>query len=161
MARKKKTQQQEQRDKLQSLYPDAVEYMKDALRDELKAVAGKKPHATVGQKLEIAKIIVDQVVGRPSPSSPIGSDSEQLPVTTLEVIKTYELAPGAPTPTSGDLIPVDDPAAGPTSREEWLQSVEEEALTRPKEPQEPEKTPRQLHEAEIHAEYLAGLPAAN
>lgn len=153
MARKaKKTEKQEQRERLKSLYPDAVEYMRLALKGELKNVDGKKQHATVGQKLDIAKIVVDQVVGRPAQSTPIGGDSERPPVNTLEVIKTYETLPGAASPLSGDMVPFDEPPAGAANREEWLQALEDEALAGPK---EPDKTPRQLREAAAHEVYLA------
>jgi hypothetical protein len=134
MARKKKSEKQLQKDKLKAMYPDAVTFMQQALTDKIPTKNNVKQRATVGQKLDIAKIVVDQVIGRPAQGSPMGGEIERPVISTLEVIKTYEGGElPEDIPTDG-LIPVEEPAPGPQNREEWLQAVEEEARAGAEEP---------------------------
>tara|TARA_Y100000310_G_scaffold339416_1_gene431996 strand:+ start:1442 stop:1858 length:417 start_codon:yes stop_codon:yes gene_type:complete len=134
MPKKKQSEKQEQRNRLKALYPDAVSYMAAALRDELKDQEGKKIVATVGQKLDIAKQVVDQVVGRPAQSVALGGDPDRPPITTLEVVKTYDGMTTAAEPGLDALIPAEEPEAGPRNRDEWLKKVEDEALAGMNEP---------------------------
>lgn len=135
MARSKRSEKEIQRDKLKALFPDAVDLMKAALRDEAVNGKGQKMKATLAQKLAIAHRIVDQVVGRPAQAAPTGPDNDRPPVTTLEVSKSYDNDPnpGADIPDNlpgqnGELIPDNDPEPGPGTRAEWLEEVEKEAL---------------------------------
>jgi hypothetical protein len=134
MARKKKSEKQAQKDKIKAMFPDAIEFMHLALTDKIPTKNNKKQVATVGQKLDIAKIVVDQVIGRPAQGSPMGGDTERPEINTLEVIKSYE-GGDLPNDVAPDgLIPVEEPTPGPQTREEWLKAVEEEAMAAVDEP---------------------------
>jgi hypothetical protein len=128
MVKKKQSEKQVQRDRLKNLYPDAVTFMENALRDKLKDAKGKKVVATIGQKLDIAQMVVNQVVGRPAQAPVLSANDDRPTVKTLEVTKVYDSVDEIPNNTDG-LIPVEEELlVGPADREEWLKTVEEEAL---------------------------------
>ena len=125
----KKSEKEELRDKLKGLFPDAVDLMGKALKDELKDKTGRKVKVTVGQKLAIAHSVVDQVLGRPPQGTALGTDKEKIPITTLEVVKYVENPvlddPMDDVPGELETEPV---SVALTPRDSWLQDMENEAV---------------------------------
>ena len=125
----KKSEKEEMRDKLKGLFPDAVDLMGKALKDELKDKTGRKVKVTVGQKLAIAHSVVDQVLGRPPQGTALGTDKEKIPITTLEVVKYVENPvlddPMDDVPSELETEPV---SVALTPRDSWLQDMENEAV---------------------------------
>ena len=117
------------RDKLKGLFPDAVDLMAKALKDDLKDKTGCKVKVTVGQKLAIAHSVVDQVLGRPPQGTALGTDKEKIPITTLEVVKYVENPvlddPMDDVPSELETEPV---SVALTPRDSWLQDMENEAV---------------------------------
>ena len=125
----KKSEKEEMRDKLKGLFPDAVDLMAKALKDDLKDKTGRKVKVTVGQKLAIAHSVVDQVLGRPPQGTALGTDKEKIPITTLEVVKYVENPvlddPMDDVPSELETEPV---SVALTPRDSWLQDMENEAV---------------------------------
>lgn len=125
----KKSEKEEMRDKLKGLFPDAVDLMAKALKDDLKDKTGRKVKVTVGQKLAIAHSVVDQVLGRPPQGTALGTDKEKIPITTLEVVKYVENPvlddPMDDVPGELELEPV---SVALTPRDSWLQDMENKAV---------------------------------
>ena len=125
----KKSEKEAMRDKLKGLFPDAVDLMAKALKDDLKDKTGRKVKVTVGQKLAIAHSVVDQVLGRPPQGTALGTDKEKIPITTLEVVKYVENPvlddPMDDVPGELELEPV---SVALTPRDSWLQDMENKAV---------------------------------
>ena len=125
----KNSEKEEMRDKLKGLFPDAVDLMAKALKDDLKDKTGRKVKVTVGQKLAIAHSVVDQVLGRPPQGTALGTDKEKIPITTLEVVKYVENPvlddPMDDVPGELETEPV---SVALTPRDSWLQDMENEAV---------------------------------
>lgn len=129
----KKSEKEEMRDKLKGLFPDAVDLMAKALKDDLKDKAGRKVKVTVGQKLAIAHSVVDQVLGRPPQGTALGTDKERIPITTLEVVKYVEkpIIEESMDDVPGDVpseLEIEPEYIALTPRDNWLQDMENEAV---------------------------------
>jgi len=122
-----KSEKQKQKDELKLLFPKAIEFFNDALKDNLRDVKGRKIKATPAQKLDISKIIVDQVVGRPPQQSGSDREADRVPLDTMEIIKTYEGHPEEAAPTNEELFPVDEKTEE-RSRADWLADMEKQAV---------------------------------
>jgi hypothetical protein len=129
MSKSKKSEKQQQRDRVKKLFPDAIEFMEKVLKDKVRSRSGDRRVAvTSKQRLDVALWIANQSVGRAIQAPTTAGETEQTPVHTLEVIKTYEDAEQAVLDAApGDLIPVPDDL-DESSRVDWLKRIEEEAL---------------------------------
>ena len=132
----------EQRKLMEPIYPEAVEFMAGALgtRDKgFKATivdgSGKTIAVTTRQKLEIAKLIVDQVAGKAPTTISVGGDPDAPPIKSVEIHHSYDNMQDMPQDPDDGLIPVDDlitPEVDPNNPDavreaEWIAGIEKAA----------------------------------
>jgi len=133
----------EQRKLMEPIYPDAVAFLEGALGNKQNGFkstivdgSGKRITVTTRQKLEISKLIVDQVAGKAPTTISVGGDPDAPPITSVEVHHSYDNDNDAAIKADDDLIPVEDPLTTPkvdqndpdAIREaEWLAGIEQEA----------------------------------
>jgi hypothetical protein len=131
----------EQRKLMEPIYPDAVAFLEGALGNKqngFKATivdgSGKRITVTTRQKLEISKLIVDQVAGKAPTTISVGGDPDAPPITSVEVHHSYDN--DKTIKADEDLIPVEDPIKTPevdpndpdaVREAEWLSGIEQEA----------------------------------
>jgi len=133
----------EQRKLMEPIYPDAVAFLEGALGNKqngFKATivdgSGKRITVTTRQKLEISKLIVDQVAGKAPTTISVGGDPDAPPITSVEVHHSYDNDNDKTIKADEDLIPVEDPIKTPevdpndpdaVREAEWLSGIEQEA----------------------------------
>jgi len=133
----------EQRKLMEPIYPDAVAFLEGALGNKqngFKATivdgSGKRITVTTRQKLEISKLIVDQVAGKAPTTISVGGDPDAPPITSVEVHHSYDNDNDKTIKADEDLIPVEDPLKTPkvdpndpdaVREAEWLSGIEQEA----------------------------------
>ena len=133
----------EQRKLMEPIYPDAVAFLEGALGNKqngFKATivdgSGKRITVTTRQKLEISKLIVDQVAGKAPTTISVGGDPDAPPITSVEVHHSYDNDNDKTIKADEDLIPVEDPLKAPkvssndpdaVREAEWLAGIEQEA----------------------------------
>ena len=134
----------EQRKLMEPIYPDAVAFLEGALGNKqngFKATivdgSGKRITVTTRQKLEISKLIVDQVAGKAPTTISVGGDPDAPPITSVEVHHSYDNDNDKTIKVDEDLIPVEDPLTTPEINQndpdavreaEWLSGIEQEAI---------------------------------
>lgn len=133
----------EQRKLMEPIYPDAVAFLEGALGNKQNGFkstivdgSGKRITVTTRQKLEISKLIVDQVAGKAPTTISVGGDPDAPPITSVEVHHSYDNENDTTVKADDDLIPVEDPLTTPevdpndpdaVREAEWLASIEQEA----------------------------------
>ena len=133
----------EQRKLMEPIYPDAVAFLEGALGNKQNGFkstivdgSGKRITVTTRQKLEISKLIVDQVAGKAPTTISVGGDPDAPPITSVEVHHSYDNANDKTLKADEDLIPVEDPLKAPkvssndpdaVREAEWLAGIEQEA----------------------------------
>jgi len=133
----------EQRKLMEPIYPEAVAFMEGALGSKVNGFkstivdgSGKRISVSTRQKLEISKLIIDQVAGKAPTTISVGGDPDAPPITSVEFHHSYENSNNAPTNSDEDLIPVPDPLTTPqvnptdpdaVREADWLSSIEQEA----------------------------------
>ena len=133
----------EQRKLMEPIYPDAVAFLEGALGNKQNGFkstivdgSGKRITVTTRQKLEISKLIVDQVAGKAPTTISVGGDPDAPPITSVEVHHSYDNDNDKTIKVDEDLIPVEDPLKAPkvssndpdaVREAEWLAGIEQEA----------------------------------
>ena len=133
----------EQRKLMEPIYPDAVAFLEGALGNKQNGFkstivdgSGKRITVTTRQKLEISKLIVDQVAGKAPTTISVGGDPDAPPITSVEVHHSYDNDNDKTIKADEDLIPVEDPLKTPkvdpndpdaVREAEWLSGIEQEA----------------------------------
>jgi hypothetical protein len=133
----------EQRKLMEPIYPDAVAFLEGALGNKQNGFkstivdgSGKRITVTTRQKLEISKLIVDQVAGKAPTTISVGGDPDAPPITSVEVHHSYDNDNDKTIKADEDLIPVEDPLKTPkvnsndpdaVREAEWLAGIEQEA----------------------------------